>query len=53
VHCNVPTEYQADYDTAIADIARRLSAEDRSALAVRDILQKQAKKKEPDGFRKE
>ena len=50
VHCNVSTEYQADYDTAIADIASNLAIEDKSALAVRDILQKQAKKKEIDDF---
>ena len=40
VHCKVPTEFQADYETAIADIASRLAAEDRSALAVRDIVQR-------------
>ena len=51
VHCNVPAEFQADYETAIADIARRLAAEDRSALAVRDILQRQAEKNEPENFR--
>ncbi|MEJ2259572.1 MAG: hypothetical protein P8X78_03525 [Nitrosopumilaceae archaeon] len=48
MHCNVPTEYQADYDTAIADIASNLAVEDRSALAVREILQRLAKKKEPN-----
>jgi len=51
VHCNVPAEFQSDYETAIADIARRLAAEDRSALAVRDILQRQAEKNEPENFR--
>jgi putative GTP pyrophosphokinase len=50
VHCNVPSEYQADYDSTIADIARNLAVEDRSALAVRDILQKLAQKKELDDF---
>jgi putative GTP pyrophosphokinase len=50
VHCNVPTEYQADYDTAIADIASNLAVEDKSALAVRDILQKLAEEKELDDF---
>jgi putative GTP pyrophosphokinase len=50
VHCNVPTEYQADYDTAIANIASNLAVEDRSALAVREILQKLAEKKELDDF---
>ena len=53
VHVKVPAEFQADYDTAIADIASRLAAEDRSALAVRDILQRQAEKTEPDDFRKD
>jgi len=51
VHCKVRGEFRADYDTAIAEIARRLAAEDRSALAVRDILQRQAEKKELEDFR--
>jgi putative GTP pyrophosphokinase len=51
VHCRVPAEFQADYETAIADIASRLAAEDRSALAVRDILQRQEEKKELEDFR--
>jgi putative GTP pyrophosphokinase len=51
VHCKVPAEFQADYETAIADIASRLAVEDRSALAVRNILQRQAEKTEPEGFR--
>jgi putative GTP pyrophosphokinase len=46
----VPTELQADFDTAIANIASNLAGEDRSALAVRDMLQKLAEKKEPDGL---
>ncbi len=50
VHCKVPAEFQADYETAIVDIASRLAAEDRSALIVRDILQRQAEKKEPEDF---
>jgi putative GTP pyrophosphokinase len=53
VHCQVPAEFQPDYETAIADIANRLAAEDRSALTVRDILQRQVGKKEPDNFRNE
>ncbi len=51
VHCKVRGEFQAKYETAIAEIARRLAAEDRSALAVRDILQRQKEKKEPKDFR--
>jgi putative GTP pyrophosphokinase len=51
VHCKVPGEFQADYETVIAEIARRLAAEDRSALAVRDILQRRAEKKELEDFR--
>jgi putative GTP pyrophosphokinase len=50
VHSKVPGEFQADYETAIAEIARRLAAEDRSALAVRRILQRQAEKKELEDF---
>jgi putative GTP pyrophosphokinase len=45
LHTKVPTEFQVDYEKAIADIAKGLAAEDRSALAVRDILQRQAEKK--------
>lgn len=51
VHYKVPAEFQADYETAIADIASRLAVEDMSALAVRDILQRQSEKKEPEDFR--
>jgi len=51
VHCKVPAEFQADYETVIAEIARRLAAEDRSALAVRELLQRQAEKKELEDFR--
>jgi len=51
IHCNVPTEYRADYDTTIADIAGNLAIEDKSALVVRDIIQKQANKKDLDDFR--
>jgi putative GTP pyrophosphokinase len=50
VHRKVRGEFQADYETAIAEIARRLAAEDRSALAVRRILQRQAEKKELEDF---
>ena len=51
VHLKIPSDFQADYETAIAEIARRLAAEDTSALAVRDILQKQAEVKELEDFR--
>jgi putative GTP pyrophosphokinase len=44
LHSKVPTELQTDYEAAIADIANNLAVEDRSALAVRDILQKLAEK---------
>ena len=53
VHREVPTEFQTDYDTAIADLANNLAVEDRSALVVREMLQRLAEKKEPDGFRKD
>jgi ppGpp synthetase/RelA/SpoT-type nucleotidyltranferase len=52
MYIEVPTEFQENYKATIADIASRLSAEDNSALAVRDILQEQAKKKEVDDFTK-
>jgi putative GTP pyrophosphokinase len=51
VHCKVPVEFQIDYDSAIADIAKNLAVEDNSALTVRKILQKRAEKKELDDFR--
>jgi putative GTP pyrophosphokinase len=51
VHFKIPSDFQADFEAAIAEIARRLAAEDRSALIVRDILQKQAEKKELEDFR--
>ena len=50
VHSKVPANFQADYETAIADIAGRLATEDRSILAVRGILQRQANKKELKDF---
>jgi ppGpp synthetase/RelA/SpoT-type nucleotidyltranferase len=53
MYIEVPTEFQENYKATIADIASRLSAEDNSALAVRDILQKQAEKKEVDDFTKD
>jgi putative GTP pyrophosphokinase len=53
MHVNVPSEFQADFDTAIADIASNLAVEDNSALVVRDILQRLAEKKELDDFRKD
>jgi hypothetical protein len=53
VHCNVPAEFQADYEIAIAKIANNLANEDESALAVRYILQRLAEKKEVDDFRKD
>jgi putative GTP pyrophosphokinase len=51
VHLDIPSDYQADYEAAIADIARRLATEDRSAMAVRDILLRQAEKDELEDFR--
>jgi len=51
VHCNVSIEYQKDYDKVIANIAKNLAVEDKSALVVRDIIQKQFDKKELDDFR--
>jgi hypothetical protein len=53
VRDEVPAEFQADYDTTIAEIAGNLGIEDKSALIVREILQRLTEKKEPDGFRKD
>lgn len=53
MYIKVPAELQEDYDTAISDIANRLSVEDNAALAVRDILQRQTEKKEEDDFTNE
>jgi putative GTP pyrophosphokinase len=52
VHSKVPIELQADYEKAIAKIASNLANEDKSALAVRDILQRLAEQRELDDFRK-
>jgi putative GTP pyrophosphokinase len=51
IHSKVPANFQADYETAIADIAGRLATEDRSILAVRGILQRQTNKKELEDFK--
>ena len=51
MYIKVPSEFQEDYENAISDIARNLAVEDRSALAVREILQRQAEKNEIDDFR--
>jgi putative GTP pyrophosphokinase len=50
MYIKVPAEFQEDYETAIASIASNLAIEDRSALAVREILQRQAEKNEVDDF---
>ena len=52
MYIKVPVEFQENYEATIADIASRLSAEDNSALTVRDILQKQAGKNGIDDFTK-
>ncbi|MEJ2247859.1 MAG: GTP pyrophosphokinase, partial [Acidobacteriota bacterium] len=51
LHSKVPTEFQTDYDAAIADIANNLAVEDKSALVVREILQRLVESKEPGDFR--
>jgi putative GTP pyrophosphokinase len=50
MHVKFPAEFQADYDTAIANIASNLAVEDRSALALREILQKLTEKQETEDF---
>jgi len=50
VHYKVPGGFEADYETIVAEIANRLAAEDRSALAVRNLLQKEAEKKKHEGL---
>jgi putative GTP pyrophosphokinase len=51
MHYKVPERFEADYETVVTEIANRLAAEDKSALAVRNILQRESKKKEHEGFR--
>ena len=53
LHCKVPADFQADYDSAISSIASNLAIEDHTALAVREILQMQTISKEVDDFRTE
>ena len=48
LHTKIPASYQADLKTAISDIANRLATEDRSALVVRNLLQKQEDKKDSE-----
>jgi len=50
LHSKIPAKLRVDYEIEIADIASRLATEDRSTLAVRDILQKQVENNTPDDF---
>ena len=50
VHYKFPDQFEADYEIIVAQIANRLAAEDKSALAVRNILKKEAEKKKHQGF---
>jgi putative GTP pyrophosphokinase len=51
VYNKISSEFHSDYESTIAGIARRLAAEDESALVVRAMLQKQAVKQELEDFR--
>lgn len=51
LHTKIPAAFQADFKTAICDIANRLADEDRSALVVRNLLQMQEEKKAPEDSR--
>jgi putative GTP pyrophosphokinase len=53
MHYKVPGRFESDYETLVAEIANRLSSEDKSALAIRNILQKKIEEKEHEGFRKD
>ncbi len=50
VHYKVPGNFEPEYETLVAEIANRLSSEDKSALAIRNILQKKIEEKEHEGF---
>lgn len=50
VHYRFPGKVEADYETIVAQIANRLAAEDKSALAIRNILQREAERIKREGF---
>ena len=52
MYIKVPTEFQENYEATIAQIATRLAEQDKAAMAVRNILQKQAEKDRIDDFAK-
>ena len=51
VHYEIPEGFAADYDTLVTEISNRLASEDRSAVAVRNILQEKVEEKEHEGIR--
>lgn len=51
VHYKVPGGFEPDYEILVAEIANRLFSEDKSAVAIRNILQKAVEEKEHEGFR--
>lgn len=53
VHYKVPGKFEPEYEILVAEIANRLSSEDKSALAIRNILQKKIEEKEHEGFKDE
>jgi putative GTP pyrophosphokinase len=48
-----PSSFGPDYKVLVAEFANRLFSEDKSAMAIRNILQRVPKEKEHEGFRDE
>jgi putative GTP pyrophosphokinase len=53
VHYKVSSRFHSDYEILVAEIANRLASEDRSALAIRNILQRAREEKRHEGLRRE
>jgi putative GTP pyrophosphokinase len=53
VHYKVPERFEPDYEVLVSEIANRLSSEDKSALAIRNILKKKTEEKRHEGLRDE
>jgi putative GTP pyrophosphokinase len=51
LHTKIPAVFQEEFKTAISDIANRLATEDRSTLVVRNLLQMQEWKDDPEDSR--
>lgn len=51
VHYKVPERFEPDYEVLVSEIANRLASEDKSALAIRNILKKKTEEKVHEGLK--